>query len=98
LEDGCAIYAEFSCGSIVYRIADRMTPAQRQITHAAGPNTLPEVLAAHPPAAVIVGVERSPYPKLDRVGRELEEPLRQSVPADWRSQTHDERLQVYLRP
>jgi hypothetical protein len=98
LEGGCAIYSELSCGSIVYRIADRMTPAQREITHTAGPNTLPEVLTAHPPAAVILGVERSPYPKLDRIGRELEEPLRQSVPADWRSQTHDERLQVYLRP
>jgi hypothetical protein len=98
LEGNCDIYPELSCGSIVYRIADQMSPKERQITHTVGPKTLNEILSPHPPAAVILGIERSPFPKLDRVGRELEDPLRQSVAPDWRRETYNERLQVYVRP
>jgi len=90
LEGGCDIYAEFSAGSIVYRIADRMSPEERQITHTVGPKALSELIATRPPAAVITGIEPSYFSS-------LEDPLRQSVPASWRRETYG-RLQVYIRP
>lgn len=91
LEGGCDIYPELSCGSIVYRIADLMSPEERQITHTVGPKTLNEMLATRPPAAVITGVEPSYFSF-------LEDPLRQSVPLNWPRQTYADRLQVYIRP
>ena len=90
LEGGCDIYPELSSGSIVYRIADRMTPQERQITHTVGPETLDEMVKDRPPAAVIVGVEPQRFTF-------LEEPLRRLVPPDWRRENADA-LQVYLRP
>lgn len=90
LEGGCDIYPELSSGSIVYRIADRMTPQERQITHTVGPGTLDEMAKDRPPAAVIVGVEPPRF-------RFLEEPLRRLVPPDWRTENADT-LQAYLRP
>ena len=91
LEGGCDIYSELSAGSIVYRIADRMSPEERQITHTLGPKTLNDLLAARPPAAVIAGVEPSYFSS-------LEDPLRQSAPPNWRRQTYGDRLQIYIRP
>jgi hypothetical protein len=90
LEAGCDIYPELSAGSIVYRIADRMTPQERLVTHTVGPATLQELVNERPPAAVIVGVEPSRFAA-------LEEPLRRLVSSDWPSTTADT-LQVYLRP
>ena len=57
LEGGCDIYTELSCGSIIYRIADFMSAADRQITHTVGPETLPQLVEKSPPSAVILGVE-----------------------------------------
>ncbi len=91
LEGGCDIYPEFAAGSIVYRIADRLSPEQRQITHTVGPKTLNELIAARPPAAVIAGIEPSYFSF-------LEDPLRQSVPPNWHRETYADRLQVYIRP
>ncbi len=90
LEGGCGIYSELSSGSIVYRIADRMTAQERQITRTVGPETLKEMIKACPAAAVITGVEPQRFSF-------LEEPLRQLVPPDWRKESADS-LQVYLRP
>ncbi len=90
LEGGCEVYPELSSGSIVYRIADRMTPEERQITHTVGPGTLGDMVNACPPCAVLVGVEPPRFSS-------LEEPLRRLVPADWRRQEADT-LQAYLRP
>lgn len=90
LEGGCDIYPELSAGSIVYRIADRMSPEERQITHTVGPKTLNEMLAVRP-AAVIAGIEPSYFSF-------LEDPLRQSAPSNWRRETYAGRLQVYIRP
>jgi hypothetical protein len=90
LEAGCDIYTELSSGSIVYRIANRLTPEERRITHTIGPQTLNEILAECPPAAVIVGVERDKF-------RSLEDPLRQLATPDWRS-VNAEPFQAYLRP
>jgi len=90
LEGGCDIYPEISSGSIVYRIADRMTPQERQITHTVGPATLAEMTRDRPPSAVIVGVE---------VGRfaDLEKPLRRLAGPNWRQENADS-LEAYLRP
>jgi len=90
LEGGRDIYPELSSGSVVYRVADRMPAQERQITHTVGPETLPELVRAHPPAAVIVGIE-PPY------FASLEEPLRKLVPPDWLRDTYGDTLQVYRR-
>jgi hypothetical protein len=90
LEAGCDIYPELSSGSIVYRIADRMTPAERQITRTVGPATLQEMVKDRPPAAVIAGVEPQRF-------ADLEKPLRRLVPPEWPRENADS-LQVYLRP
>jgi hypothetical protein len=88
LEGGRDIYPELSCGSVVYRVADRMTAPQRQITHTVGPETLPELVRVHPPAGIVVGVEPSYFAS-------LEEPLRRLVPPDWPRDTYGDTLQVY---
>ena len=90
LEGGRDIYSELSCGSVVYRIADRMTPLERQVTHTVGPETLPELVRARPPAGVIVGIEPSYFAS-------LEEPLRKLVPPDWVRDTYGASLQIYHR-
>lgn len=90
LEAGCEVYPELSSGSIVYRIADRMTTEERRITHTVGPQTLGAMLANRPAAAVVVGVEPEKFSS-------LEEPLRQTVPPDW-SRISVKPLQACLRP
>jgi hypothetical protein len=91
LEGGRNIYPELSCGSVVYRVADRMSAQERQIAHAVGPETLPELVRAHPPAGVIVGIEPSYFAF-------LEEPLRKLVPPDYLRDTYGDTLEVYRRP
>jgi len=81
LEGGSDIYTELSAGPIVYRIADSLSPSDRQITHTAGPKTLPLLLEKAPPSAVILGVEPS-----------YEEPISKSVEPDskdWEKQVYD---------
>ena len=90
LEAGCDVYPELSSGSIVYRIADRMTPHERRITRTVGPATLDEMMDERPPAAVIVGVERRQF-------ADLEEPLRRIVPPEWSRKDADS-LEAYVRP
>jgi hypothetical protein len=91
LEGGRDIYPALSCGSIVYRVADRLSPQERKITHTVGPQTLGELTLARPPAGVIAGVEPSYFAFLD-------EPLRTLVPRDWRRDTYADTLQVYRCP
>jgi hypothetical protein len=91
LEGGCDIYPELSCGSIVYRVADELSPGERQLVHAVGPETLGELLKSHPPSAVIVGVEPSYFSF-------LEDPLLQSVPPGWPRETYPQGLHAYFRP
>ncbi len=91
LEGGCDIYPQLAAGSIVYRVADRMSAETRRLTHTVGPATLEELAAARPPSVVIVGVEPSYFAS-------LEDPLRRLVPSDWTRQTYDDALQVYLPP
>lgn len=91
LEGGCDIYPQLACGSIIYRVADRMLPDERQITRTVGPETLDEMVRDRPPAAVIVGVEPSYFSF-------LEDPLRRLAGPDWHRGTYQGTLQVYRPP
>ena len=91
LEGGRDIYPELSCGSIVYRAADRMSASERQITHTVGSETLVSLVSVHRPSGIIVGVEPSYFAF-------LEEPLRKLAPPDWPRGTYGDTLQVYRRP
>jgi len=89
IEGGCDIYTELSCGSIIYRIADSLSPEDRRITHTAGLETLVESIEKSPPSAVILGVEMD----------FLEEPLRENaVKADWKRKNYEYAPLVYFRP
>jgi 4-amino-4-deoxy-L-arabinose transferase-like glycosyltransferase len=94
LEGGCEIYPELSAGSIVYRIADSMTPADRAVTNTVGPKTLEALLEKDPPSAVIVGVE----PKFFSF---LEEPLLESTVGrekeNWERKAYENGPTVYFR-
>ncbi len=89
LEGGSDIYTQLSCGAIIYRIADSMSPSERSVTHTIGPKTLGELLEKSPPSAVILGVEM----------RRLEEPIFESiVKPDWERKVYENGLEVYFRP
>ena len=90
IEGGCDIYTELSAGSIVYRIADSLTPADRAVTHTVGPKTLGALLEKSPPSAVILGVERGKLAP-------LEAPLQAVVKPDWERKTYDTGLTLYFR-
>lgn len=90
LEGGCNIYTELSCGSIVYRIGDRLSAWNRDITHTAGPRDLAKMVAKEPPSAVIVNVEKMRF---------LEEPLiKTAVKPDWEMEVYKSGPVVYFRP
>ncbi len=89
LEGRSDIYTELSCGAIIYRAADSMSPSERSVTHTAGPKTLGELLEKSPPSAVILGVEM----------RRLEEPIFESiVKPDWERKVYENGIVVYFRP
>ena len=95
LEGGCEIYTELSCGSIIYRIGDRLSAWNRDITHIAGPRTLNRLIEKSPPSAVILGVERG------RLAF-LEEPLFESAvqpdKENWERKTYENGLVAYFSP
>jgi hypothetical protein len=91
LEGNSDIYTELSCGAIIYRAADSMSPSERSVTHTVGPKTLGELLEKSPPSAVILGVE---------TGRlaSLEAPLQAVVKPDWERKVYENGLVVFFRP
>jgi hypothetical protein len=91
LEGGCEIYPELSCGSIIYRIADSISPQQREITHTVGPETIQQLLKDCPPSAVIVGVEPQYFSF-------LEAPLLRLVDSTWKRRVYENGLVLYVRP
>jgi len=91
LEGGCEIYPELSCGSIIYRIADSMSPQQREITHTVGLETMQRLLKERPPSAVIVGVEPQYFSF-------LEAPLLEAVDSSWKRRIYKNGLVLYVRP
>lgn len=89
LEGGCEIYTELSCGSIVYRIGDRMSAWNRETTHTVGPRSLAKLLEKEPPSAVITNVERMRF---------LEEDLiKTAVKPDWEKKVYEYGPVVYFR-
>jgi len=89
LEGGCEIYTELSCGSIVYRIGDRLSAWNREITHTAGQRDLAKMVEKEPPSAVIVNVEKMKF---------LEEDLiKTAVKPDWERKVYENGPVVYFR-
>jgi len=89
LEGGCDIYTELSCGSIVYRIGDRLSAWNRDITHTVGPKTLARLVENEPPSAVIINVEGMKF---------LEELLfKTAVKPDWERKVYEYGPVVYFR-
>jgi len=89
LEGGCDIYTELSAGSIIYRIADLMSPDDRGVTHTVGPKTLAELVEKSPPAVVIVGVE------MEFLEEHL---LKTAVKPDWERKVYENGVAAYFRP
>jgi hypothetical protein len=89
LEGGCEIYTELSAGSIIYRIADLMSPDERSVTHTVGPETLQTLLENSPPSAVITGVE------FEFLEKAL---LESAVRPDWERKVYQNGPVVYFRP
>jgi len=57
LEGGARIYPALATGPFAYRTASLVPAADRARVHLAGPQELERLLAAEPPAAVLVGAE-----------------------------------------
>jgi len=89
LEGGCDIYTEFSAGLFVYRIADFLSPSDREITHTTGPKGLEVLVEKSPPAAAVF----SPEPGF------FEKALYDSaVKPDWEKRIYSNGPIVYFRP
>jgi len=90
LEGGCDIYSQLSSGPFVYRIADYLSPSDRQSTHAVGPKTLRQLLEKSPPSALILRME----PKF------LEVPLFRTAEVNrqsWEAKVYENGPIVYFR-
>jgi len=57
LESQMGFYPELATGSFLLRVGDLLTEAERARYVAASPSTLAAVLAADPPAAILIGDE-----------------------------------------
>lgn len=90
LEGGGPIYPELSCGSVVFRIGDLLSPELRAQTHVVGPGSLSDLIRKKPPSAVLLGVEL-PSPK-----HELH--LQALTDASWQSLTLGNGVELHLPP
>jgi hypothetical protein len=90
LEGGCSIYTEFSAGPFVYRVANTLSPAERQLTHTVGSEMLAGLVGSCPPSALLVGMEH----------RTLDMSLFEAVspePQSWEKKTYDIGPTAYFR-
>jgi len=99
LEGGCDIYTELSAGAIVYRVADRLSPWNRDITHTAGPGMLKKLIEESPPSAVILGVEMNSLeePIFKTVIQPNEQMDSTSSPQGWERKVYENGPIVYFR-
>jgi hypothetical protein len=74
IEGGGEIYTELSAGAFAFRIADKLSAADRAITHTAGLKELPELTNTKPANAIVIGPELTRFEKID---------LKSVVPPDW---------------
>lgn len=88
LEGGCDIYTELSCGSIIYRIGDRLSAWNRDITHTTGPRDLAKMVEKEPPSAVIIRVE------LEFLEEDL---IKTAVKPNWERKVYKNGPVVYFR-
>ena len=90
LEGGGEIYEELSAGRYAYRVVDRLSEYERQISRTAGPATIGGVVEKSLADVVIAGVEPN----------SLEDPLLDAAAArSWRVEEYEEfGLRVYFRP
>ena len=73
----------------MYRIGDRLSAWNRDITHTVGPKTLARLVENEPPSAVIINVERMKF---------LEELLfKTAVKPDWERKVCEYGPVVYFR-
>jgi len=91
LEGGCSIYEELSAGAIIYRAADRLSPAERDVTHTVGPGGIKELIRQRRPSAVITGIEQGVF-------SELEKPLLEAVGPGWQEHRCENGLTLFFRP
>lgn len=91
IEGGCDIYTEFSAGPFAYRVADRLSPANRAVTHTVGPESLEKLIKTTNPSAVLLGQE----PK--NVETPLLRATVQTQPDAWEKQTYPDELVVYFK-
>lgn len=89
IEGGCSIYTELSAGAIIYRIADYLSPRERQITHTAGPKNLPALVQNTPLSAVILNVEMQ---HLEALIKEV------IVQSEWKKEAYENGPIVYFSP
>jgi len=91
LEGGARIYPELSCGSVVYRIGDELSPRVQAAAQVAGRKSLKHVLATTPPDAILVGTELGPL-------KDLDQDLTDYVPKGWRKEIYPPSMTLYTRP
>ena len=88
IEGGCDIYTELSCGPFFYRVADYLSPEERQVAHVIGPNDISGLFSRKPPSAVITRVDMEV----------LEQPLIESVTGlNWRKKEYESGPNAYFR-
>jgi len=99
IEGGGDIYTELSAGAIVYRVADRLSPWNRDITHTAGPGMLKKLIEESPPSAVILGVEmESLEESLFQIAIQPNEQMDStSSPQGWERKVYEKGSVVYFR-
>ena len=91
LEGGGDIYPSLASGSIIYRAADGLSAADQATVVTIGPDSLPALVEAQPPDAVILGIEPTYFAF-------LEEPLRHVVKPNWQRNVYEGVIQAYTRP
>ena len=91
LEGGAQIYPELSCGSVVYRIGDELSPTVQANAHVAGLASLKHTLTTTPPDAILVGTESG-------LLKDLDQDLTHYVPKDWLKTSYPPNITLYTRP
>ncbi len=91
LEGGAQIYPELSCGSVVYRVGDQLSPKIRATARVAGFQSVKEMLNDTPADAILVGTESGLLKGLDQ-------DLAKYVPATWQKKDYPPGITLYSRP
>ena len=90
LQGRCQIYPELAAGAITYRIADRLTEKQRQLTTTVGPAQMHLLVEKAPPSVFILNVE--PLANLEKT-------LHPYIPDDFETYIFaDKGPAIYYRP